>query len=175
MASADNSISTEQGPGGFRHQLEELNARLRGGLSQVVSLGNCQKELSEHLAEISSLSKEVARWNADVSILLSDFEKDIGCIRAYYQKILSSTRALVNYGSGVKVIPAIVELLDQKQFSTAKGEIISFLDCLMKSIDQVEKDVKTLDEKCPVKIETVGDQIRKHIQNLDMPLISEAI
>jgi len=172
MASANGSVSSR---GECSYQLEKINAKLRNGLNEVVSMGDCQKQLSEHLAEMSNLNREVARWSADVSTLLSDFEKDIKCISSYYQRILSSTKALVSYGSDVNVIPEIIELLNKRHFSKAKTEVTSFLECLMKLIRVVEKDVQTLDDKCPVKIEEVSQQIKEMIRDLDMPLISEAV
>ena len=170
MASANGSVST----GEFSYRLDELKTRLRNGVERVLSLGECQKQLSVALGEMSQLSQVVARWSADVSMLLGEFEKDISCIRDFYQRILSSTKVLVNYGSNA-VIPGIIDLLNKSEFSKAKDTIADFLQCLMKLICQVEKDVEKMDNDCPVKIDTVKQQITELIRVSDKPLISEEV
>ena len=170
MASANGSVST----GEFSYRLDELKTRLRNGVERVLSLGECQKQLSVALGEMSQLSQVVARWSADVSMLLGEFEKDISCIRDFYQRILSSTKVLVNYGSNA-VIPGIIDLLNKSEFSKAKDTIADFLRCLMKLICQVEKDVEKMDNDCPVKIDTVKQQITELIRVSDKPLISEEV
>lgn len=113
------------------------------------SLSDFQKELAQHLAKITELNVEIARKNAEFAMKLCNFEKDICCIRDYYDIIIASTKTVVDYGSSQKIIPHIRELIEEKQYPEAEEEIKGFLHYLKKLIKRVQDDIDSLGQNCP--------------------------
>ena len=66
-----------------------------------------QKELLAHLNEMTELNSQIAKRNATLAMKLSDFERDICQIRDYYDRIIDSTKTVVDYGSDQTVIPSL--------------------------------------------------------------------
>ena len=129
---------------------EAFKRRFVGAAEEAfTSLGGFQKELVQHLGEITELNSEIARKNAEFAMKMYDFERDICCIRDYYDVIISSTKAVVDYGSNQKAIPLIRALIAEKRYAEAKEEIKGFLHYLKKRIKRVEDDIDMLRQNCP--------------------------
>ena len=129
-------------------------------------MADFQKQLVEQLNEMTELNSQIAKRNAYLAMKLSDFEKDICQIRDYYDRIIASTKTVVDYGSDQKVLPHIECLIEEKAYCDAEKEIKSFLHCLHKLIKRVERDTKSLHEECP-DIEVVKDKIEQTIEVSD--------
>ena len=151
---------TVSGWGRFYDALQE---KLFGCTEEVLgSMADFQKELVKHLNEMTELNGEIAMRNADLAMKLSDFERDICQIRDYYDRIIASTKTVVDYGSDQKVIPHIEGLIEEKRYLEAKQEINCFLRYLNKAIKRVERDIEAMHEDCP-GMETVKGEIKQHI------------
>lgn len=154
---------------GWERVYKTLKEKLFDCTEQVIySMAEFQKELIKYLDEMTELNSEITRQNAELAMNLSDFERDVCHIRDYYDRIIASTKTVVNYGSNQKVIPYIRDLIDEKRYLEAKAEISSFLHYLKKLIERVELDINKMQEAkdCP-DLETVRCQIREKISAND--------
>jgi len=124
------------------------------------SLGAFQNELGQHLGKITELNGEIAKKNAEFAMEMWEFEKDICSIRDYYDKIISSTKSVVDYGTHQQVIPNIQDLIRKKQYLEAEKEIRDFLQRLRTRIQRVEDDISSLKQNCP-DLEKVKQKIRE--------------
>ena len=78
---------------------EALEDKLSGCTEQVLGfLADFHNELVKHLNELTKLNSQIAVRNANLAINC-DFEKDICQICNYYDRIIFSTKTLVDYGS----------------------------------------------------------------------------
>ena len=151
---------------GWQKLYEALQDKLFGCTEQVLgSLADFQNQLVKHLNEVTELNGQIAVRNAGLAMKLCDFEKDICQIRDYYDRIIASTKTLVDYGSDQKVIPHIEGLIEEKRYPEAKNEINGFLRYLRKAIKRVERDIEALQE-CP-DIETVKSEVKQNISVSD--------
>ena len=107
------------------------------------SLADFQKQLLEHLKEMTELNSQIAKWNPDLAMKLSNFGRDICQIRDYYDRIIASTKTLVDYGCNQKVILHIKDLMDEKRYPEARDEINGFLYYLDKLIIRVDRDIES--------------------------------
>ena len=130
------------------------------------SMADFQKELVKYLNEMTELNGQIAMRNADLAMKLCDFERDICQIRDYYDRIIASTKTVVDYGCDQKVIPHIESLIEEKRYLEAKNEINSFLGYLNKAIKRVQRDIESLHEDC-LDIGTVQDKIKRNISVSD--------
>ena len=151
---------TERGWGQLYDALKE---KLFGCTEEILgSMADFQKELVQHLDEMTELNSQIATRNADLAMKLYDFQRDICQIRDYYDRVISSTKTVVDYGSDQKVIPHIEELIEEKRYLEAKQEINSFLRHLKKAIKRVERDIEALHQDCP-DIVTIKGELKQNI------------
>lgn len=152
---------------GWGRLYDVLKEKLFGCTEEVLgSMADFQKELVQHLDEMTELNGQIAKRNADLAMKLYDFQRDICQIRDYYDRVISSTKTVVDYGCDQKVIPHIKELIEEKRYSEAKQEINSFLRLLKKAIRRVERDIKALHEDCP-DIVTIKGEIKQNVSVSD--------
>ena len=130
------------------------------------SMAGFQKELLAHLNEMTELNSQIAKRNATLAMKLSDFERDICQIRDYYDRIIDSTKTVVDYGSDQTVIPHIERLIEEKRYLEAQKEVNGFLHYLHKLIGKVEGDINSLHEECP-DLEEVKKNIKGNIEFSD--------
>ena len=148
---------------------ETLREKLFNGTEEVLSsMADFQKELVKHLGEMTELNGQISRRNADLAMKLSDFERDICHIRDYYDRIIASTKTVVDYGSDQRLVPHIRELIEEKRYAEAKQEINSFLRYLNKLIKRVEHDIDVMREDCHPDLETVRGKVRDQIKDCDV-------
>ena len=148
---------------GWGQLYDALKEKLFGCTEEVLgSMADFQKELVQHLDEMTELNGQIAKRNADLAMKLYDFQRDICKIRDYYDRVISSTKTVVDYGSDQKVIPHIKELIEEKRYLEAKQEINSFLRLLKKAIKRVERDIEALHEDC-TDIVTMKGEIKQNI------------
>ena len=110
---------------GWRQLYDALKEKLFGCTEEVLgSMADFQKELEQHLDEMTELNDQITTRNADLAMKLYDFQRDICQICDYCNRVISSTKTVVDYGSDQKVI---LHKEEEKRYLEAKQEINSFL------------------------------------------------
>lgn len=124
-----------------------LKEKLFDCTSQIFGcMANFHREIEKDLSEMDILRKQIAEEDRDLVMKLSDFVKDVRKIRDYYNRIITSTETIINYGSKQNLIPYIITLIDKNSYTEATQEISSFLDGLKRLIEGVEKDIYAMNE-----------------------------
>jgi len=112
----------------------------------LMSLGEFQRQLVQHLSEIEKLSYEIEKENHEFAIRMYECQRDLCRIRDYYHIIINNTKTLVDYGSSQEGIPCIKDLIEEKRYLEAEQKIASFLHYLQKLIRIIRRK---LDQYCP--------------------------
>ena len=135
------------------------------------SLADFQKQLLEHLNEMTELNSLIAKWNPDLAMKLSNFGRGICQIRDYYDRIIASTKTLVNYGCNQKVILHIKDLMDGKRYPEAREEINGFFYYLDKLIIRVDRDIESWHKDQDLK--AFKDDIVREIDAIVNPTVEK--
>ena len=100
------------------------------------------KRLVKLLAKVTEISSQTARKDPELAVTLSNFEKDVCGICNYYQRIIASTKSLVNYCSNQTVIPSIIQLIKDKCYLEANNELKGFMKSLKRLIKRINADIE---------------------------------
>ena len=136
----------------------------------VTYLGSLVDGLRNGSAKIDEISTEIAKTDTKFAIQLKDFYKDLKFLEQFYTRIYEKTKAMVEYGLNNGVIPNIIKLIEERNYSEASKEITSFLKALATRIkeilDQIDKDKVTTAEEVKGQVKKITSQYEKSKQQM---------